>query len=86
MADRFDQAVTVIRQALQQRPDIMVAHRLLCASLARAGRIDDAKEAMLALRGLQPDITTTWVEGIVPYTDKVMPRYLEGLRKAGIPE
>ena len=86
MAGRYDDAVETIRQALQQRPNIMIGHRMLCASLAQAGRIDEAQAAMLILRQLQPEITVAWIKDSVPYTDKVMPRFLEGLRKAGIPE
>jgi TolB-like protein len=86
MDGRYDEAVTVIRKALEQRPDIMVAQRLLCASLAQAGYGDEAKVAMRRLRQLQPDVSAGWVKETVPYTDKVMPHYLEGLRKAGVPE
>jgi TolB-like protein/Tfp pilus assembly protein PilF len=86
MNGRYDEAVTEIRQALQQRPSIMVAHRLLCASLAQAGHIGEARVAMQTLRQLQPDLTAAWVKETVPYTDKVMSHYIEGLRKAGVPE
>lgn len=85
-AKRYDQALVAIRQALAQRPNIMLAHRMLCASLAQSGHIDEAKAAMHTLLQLQPGLTVAWIKESVPYTDKVMPHFLEGMRKAGIPE
>jgi adenylate cyclase len=86
MAGRYDEAIATIRQALQQRPNIMIGHRMLCASLAQAGRIDEAQSAMRTLQQLQPGVTAAWIKQSVPYTDKVMPHFLDGLRKAGLPE
>ena len=83
---RYDEAVAAIRLALQQRPNIMMGQRMLCASLAQAGQIDEAKAAMRVLQELQPYISVTWIKESVPYTDKVMPHFLEGMRKAGVPE
>jgi len=86
MSGRYDEAIATIRQALQQRPNIMIGHRMLCASLAQAGRIDEAQSAMRTLQQLQPGVTAAWIKQSVPYTDKVMPLFLDGLRKAGLPE
>jgi len=86
MTGRYDEAVAAIRLALQQRPNIMMGQRMLCASLAQAGQIDEAKAAMRVLQELQPYISVTWIKESVPYTDKVMPHFLEGMRKAGVPE
>ncbi len=86
MAGRYDEAVKSIQQALQQRPDIMLGHRMLCASLAQSGRIDEAKVAMATLRKLQPDISVSWIKESVPYTNNTMAHFLEGMRKAGVPD
>jgi TolB-like protein/Tfp pilus assembly protein PilF len=86
MAGRYGQAVTTIKQALEQRPNITLGHRMLCASLAQSGRIAEAQAAMAKLRELQPNVTASWIRESVPYTDKVMGHFLEGMRKAGVPE
>jgi tetratricopeptide (TPR) repeat protein len=86
MAGRYDEAVKWSRQALQQRPRIPLGHRILCASLAQAGQIEEATAAMRTLRQLQPNISIEWIKQSVPYTDRVMAHFLEGMRKAGVPE
>jgi TolB-like protein len=84
MAGRFDQAVTEIRRALEERPDIMSGHRMLVASLAQSGRVEEAKEALKTLRSLQPSISIEWIRQWVPYTERTMERFLEGMRRAGL--
>ena len=84
MAGRYDEAVTTIRQALAERSDIMSAHRMLVASLAQSGRLEEAKAALATLRKLQPTISIAWIQQWVPYTERVMLRFLEGMRKAGL--
>jgi hypothetical protein len=39
---------------------------------------------MEALRGLQPNISISWIEEHVPYTTRAMPHFLDGMRKAGV--
>ncbi|HYM99525.1 MAG TPA: hypothetical protein VET25_07265, partial [Aestuariivirgaceae bacterium] len=58
--------------------------RILCASLAQAGQIEEAKAAWGTLRQLQPDISIAWIKQSVPYTSGPMAHFLEGLRKAGV--
>jgi TolB-like protein len=84
MADRFDDAVKSARQAVQLRPGYIGAHRILCASLAQAGEIDEAKAIMVTLRKLQPDISITCLRQSLLYTPEPMERFLEGMRKAGL--
>jgi hypothetical protein len=59
---------------------------MLCASLAQSGRMAEAQAAMVKLRELQPNVTASWIKESVPYTDKVMGHFLEGMRKAGVAE
>ncbi len=64
------------------RPNSRLA--LLSASLAQAGRTEEAKEAMATLRKLQPNLSIAWIEQHVPYTERAMPHFIEGMRKAGL--
>lgn len=84
MAGRYPEAVKWARQAVQLRPGILSGHRILCASLAQAGQIEEAKAAMNTLRQLQPDISIAWIKQSVPYTSGPMKHFLQGLRKAGL--
>ena len=84
MAGRYADAVKWGRQALQQRPGILSGHRILCASLAQAGQIEEAKAMLKSLRQMQPDLSIAWVKQWVPYTAGPMEHFLKGLRKAGL--
>ena len=84
LAGRYDEAVNNARQAVQLRPEIMGGHRILCASLAQAGQIEEAKAALAMLRQLHPGISIAWIRQSVPYTAGPMEQFLEGMRKAGL--
>jgi TolB-like protein/Flp pilus assembly protein TadD len=86
MAGRYPQAVEWAKRAIQLRPGILSARRILCASLAQAGQIEEAKSAMDTLRQLQPDLSIAWINQFVPYTPGPMSHFLEGMRKAGLTE
>ena len=84
LAGRYDEAVKWAREALQLRPGFSGGHRILCASLAQAGQMEEAKSAMTTLRQLQPTLSVAWIKQSVPYTPGPMARFLDGLRKAGL--
>lgn len=81
---RYDQAIEWGRKGVQQGAGNTGAYRILCASLAQAGRLDEARAVLDRLRSLQPHISLDWVARMVPYTAAHMPHFLDGLRKAGL--
>ena len=84
LAFRYDEAVEWGRNATMERPGLITGWRILSASLAQAGRTEEAKEAMATLRKLQPNLSIAWIEQHVPYTERAMPHFIEGMRKAGL--
>jgi adenylate cyclase len=84
LAGRYAEAVDWARQMVQMRPGSPSGHRMLCVSLGQAGLIEEARAAMRLLRQVQPNISVAWIKASVPYTDRTMPRFLEGLRQAGL--
>jgi hypothetical protein len=84
LAGRFAEAEQWARRAVQQGPSVTAPHRILCASLAQADRLDEARTVLARVREMQPYISVDWVERMVPYTPAQMPRFLDGLRKAGL--
>ncbi len=84
LAFRYDEAVQWGRNATMERPGQISGWRILSASLAQAGRTEEAKEAMATLRKLQPNLSIAWIEQHVPYTKRAMPHFIEGMRKAGL--
>jgi len=81
---RFAQAVEYSRKALQQRSAFTAGYRIHVASLAQAGEIDEAREALGRLKELHPELSIAWMEQNVPYTPGPMAKFLEGMRKAGL--
>jgi TolB-like protein len=84
LAGRYPEAVKAGHQAVQLRPGYIGAHRILCASLAQDGQIEQAKAEFGTVRRLQPDISIARIRESVPYTTGPMERFLDGLRKAGL--
>jgi TolB-like protein/Flp pilus assembly protein TadD len=83
-AGRYPEAVDCGRKAIQQRFELTNGHRIYVASLAQAGRIDDARAALVQLQELHPDNSIAWIERNVPYTTGPMAKFLDGFRKAGL--
>jgi len=83
-AHRYNEAIEWGRRAIGERPGFTAAQRILCASLAQAGRIAETQAAMVRLREIQPNVSIAWIEQHVPYTPRAMPHFLDGMRKAGL--
>lgn len=84
-AGRYAEAVRVSEQLLRLRPGFQGAQRLHCASLAQAGRIDEARSYLDIVRREQPQLSLGWIRASVPYqTLQLMERFLDGMRKAGL--
>ena len=84
LAGRYPEAVKAARQAVQLRPGYIGAHRILAASLAQGGHLDEAKAELATVRQLQPDISIARIRESVPYTERTIERFVEGMRKAGL--
>ena len=84
LAGRYTEAISFARKAVQQRDGMTSGHRILIASLAKAGQLDEAQTALQRLKELQPNVSIAWCEEHIPYTLDQMPKFLEGLRKAGL--
>ena len=84
-AGRYAEAVEYTTQATGLRPGFQGAHRLRCASLAQAGRIDEARAYLATVRHEQPRLSLDWIRTYVPYqTPELIERFLDGMRKAGL--
>lgn len=86
LAGRYTEAVKWARQAVQLRPGYMGAHRILCASLAQADQLDEAKAVMATLKQLQPNLSIAAIRQSVPYTARAIDHFVEGMQKAGLTE
>ena len=86
-AGRYVEAAHYATEAARLRPGFQGVQRMRCASLAQAGRVDEARSFLATLRREQPQLSIDWMRANVPYqTPELMERYLEGIRKAGLNE
>jgi adenylate cyclase len=84
LANRYAEAISYARKAMQQRGGVTSAHRIYIASLAEGGQIDEARTALQDLREWMPNISIAWCEQHVPYMPAPMAKFLDGMRKAGL--
>jgi DNA-binding winged helix-turn-helix (wHTH) protein len=79
---RFDEAVVAAEKAIRQNPLYPVTYRCLAIALAHLRREAEAREAATGLLKLEPGFRISeWPAG------RWLPQiYIDGLRKAGLPE
>jgi adenylate cyclase len=85
-ANRYEDAVEWAKRSIRANPRFFFSRAVLAASYGHLGRGDEARAAVEELLRVQPGYSLTFVrEGSVDapaYRD----HYLDGLRKAGLPE
>jgi TolB-like protein/class 3 adenylate cyclase len=87
LAGRYDEASSWAEKALREHPNHSPAMRMAAASHALAGRLAEAHEAMARMRRVDPALRVSTVADRVPFRrPEDFSRYVEGLRKAGLPE
>jgi TolB-like protein/class 3 adenylate cyclase/tetratricopeptide (TPR) repeat protein len=87
MAGRFDEAFKWTSRALRQRPTFAPALRFHAVCLVELGRLSEARDTVAHLLRLEPCLTISTIRRRAPIFDaKLMNTFLDGLRKAGLPE
>jgi adenylate cyclase len=81
---RFDEAIVAANKALRHNSSFAPAYRCLASALAHLGRDAEARQA--AAQGLEVDPGFTISKGIAHGGMSNAKLYIEGLRKAGVPE
>ena len=86
-AGRFAEAAHHATDALRLRPGFQGAQRMRCASLAKSGRVEEARSFLATVKGGQPELSIGWIRASVPYqTEALMEQFLGGMRQAGLTE
>jgi len=84
---RFDEAVAAAKKALRENQTNSTAHRCLASALAHLGCKTEAREAAAGLLELEPGFRISeWVSRIGLSRIDGLQLYIDGLRKAGLPE
>ncbi|WP_245525680.1 BTAD domain-containing putative transcriptional regulator [Mesorhizobium sp. M00.F.Ca.ET.216.01.1.1] len=86
--EHYDDAVLWAEKALRYQPNYASAIRVAAASYALAGRAEEAKEKIARLCELAPTLRLSNLADVLPPFRRLddRNRYIEALRKAGLPE
>ncbi len=83
---RYEEAVKTAQQAIRLAPNNPTYRRQLAASYAMMDRIDEAQAAIQEYLRLEPNHTIADSRKIPTKIPEHLERFLDGLRKAGLPE
>lgn len=87
LAGEFEEAIRLVKLGLTAGPGVTWAYRDLASFCARAGRREEADEAVEALMRSYPGVTIRRViDSMPPATHSRHQGFLEGLRRAGVPD
>ena len=87
LAGRYDEASEWANKALREQPNYPAATRILAASKALLGQLDEAHDAMADLRKVDPSLRVSNVSEVYPVRrPEDLAKLVEGLRKAGLPD
>jgi adenylate cyclase len=80
---RFDEAIVVLKKALRLNLSYLPTYRLLASGFAHLGRDAEAREAAARVLEIDPAFT---ISAHIARGPKNVKLFIEGLRKAGLPE
>jgi len=86
---RHDEAVEWARRSQRQPGAAQVAwtHAHEASALAHLGRVDGAHSALARALAIQPTFSASFIDAVLPFKDpNDRDHYIDGLRKAGLPE
>jgi adenylate cyclase len=86
-AGRYEEAIEWADRTLAAQPDYRQAMRVRAASCAYLSRIEEAHSWLSRMLHFEPELTITRVKASAPpFPPELLNRYVEGLRKVGLPE
>jgi len=83
----YDNAARLFEESLERNPDFTFARMFLMATYAHMGRLDDANWEVQEALSISPSFTIASETARMPYKNPAdLAHYIDGLRKAGLPE
>lgn len=87
LTGRYDEAIEALEKARERNENALPVRLHLAASYVQAGRLDDAEWEAEQIIVLNPSETVTHTKQSYPvFDEKLKQRFLQDLRKAGLPE
>ena len=84
--EKYDEAIGLCHEILDETPDFPSAYRGLTACYGLLGREAEAEAALAELLRVEPQMTLARTRMLPITNQEVLERYLDGLRRAGLPE
>jgi len=86
-AGRYAEAMFWAEKSIRTRPNYLLAACIVAASRGLAGQMEQARNAVAVLLRLDPDLRISNLKSIVSYLRPPdFAKWVDGLRKAGLPE
>jgi TolB-like protein/class 3 adenylate cyclase/tetratricopeptide (TPR) repeat protein len=86
-AGRYADALSWAEKSFRVKPDYLLAACIIAVSRALAGRIDDARNSVMVVLRLDPDLRISNLKSVISYLrERDFEKWVAGLRKAGLPE
>lgn len=87
-AGKYEESADWARKAVQSNPKFPGGYRSLAASLGNTESLSEAKDAVVQLRQLLPNVSINQLRSNFQFFNDPLDleRYLNGLRRAGLPE
>ena len=84
---RFQEAIPPLQRSIDHNPKFIAPRRHLAACYAQLGKSKDAAEQTAMILELDPNFSIEKISSTLSYRDSAdLEHYLDGLRKAGLPE
>ena len=83
---KFEECIAWARRALERAPENNAARRFLAAALAQTGQLEEARAVVAEILRTQPNASLTRAQKNNFSQPWKRDLYIEGLRKAGLPE
>jgi hypothetical protein len=86
-AGRFTDAFSAAEAAIRERPEFLLYNCIVAVSAALAGRTSEAQRAVALMLQIDPALRISNIGTLTPIRrPEDSARWLDGLRKAGLPE
>jgi adenylate cyclase len=84
---KYEEAIIAMKRALTGSPDFLHPHRTLAAIFGELGRKEEAQAEVAEVLRINPRASLESQRERIVFSDQaVSEQYMEGLRKAGLPE
>ena len=85
--EQYEKAIELSKKGLIGNPDQLPVYLTLAASYISLNRTEEAHKAVDEILRLNPDFSLEYYAAILPYKrQETTDRFVEALRKAGLPE